>query len=263
MTCPSDPALARPMAPSGADLEPADTFGRAMIDALDGVSEPLAVERDDGWRDEYPAALYLNDPAAWAPAARRALEALRGRVLDLGAGAGRHARFLAQRGCDVTAVDVSAGAVEACRRRGLRAIRGAIGEPGLLVDEHFDAVLLLGHNLGLMQSVDKAPSMLRWLADRCAPGAALIGDSLDTTMAAAAAGWTSYHELNRERGRRPGEARIRICYTGSCGDWFDYWLLSPQELVQVSASTPWEVELVEFDDDKRFAGDYVATLRRC
>ena len=137
----------------------------------------------------------------------------------------------------MTAVDISEGAVETCRRRGLLAIRAAIGEPGLLAGERFDAMLLLGHNLGLLQSYDKAPSILRWLADRCRPGAVLIGDSLDTTMAAAP-GWRSYHELNRERGRRPGEARMRICYAGSCGDWFDYWLLSPQELAEVSQDTP-------------------------
>ena len=77
------------MAPSGTHLHAGDTFGRALIDALEGVSEPLAVERDDGWRDEYIASLYLNGAESWAPAARRALEAVRGRVLDLGAGGGR------------------------------------------------------------------------------------------------------------------------------------------------------------------------------
>ena len=120
------------MAPSGTDLDARDTFGRALLDALEGVSEPLAVERDDGWRDEYVASLYLNGAESWAPAARRALEAVRGRVLDLGAGGGRHASLLEQRGCEVTAVDISEGALETCRRRGLLAIRGAIGEPGLL-----------------------------------------------------------------------------------------------------------------------------------
>ena len=55
---------------------------------------------------------------------------------------------------------------------------------------------------------------------------------------------------------------MRVCYAGSCGDWFDYWLLSPQELAEVSKDTPWEVERIEFDDDERYAGDYVAILRR-
>jgi SAM-dependent methyltransferase len=248
-------------APSAIDLDPADTFGRALIDALDGAEPRLTVERDDGWRDEYGAALYLTGAEAWAPATRRALEAVQGRVLDLGAGAGRHAGVLARRGCDVVAVDISAGAVEACRRRGLHAVRGAIGEPGLLAGERFDAVLLLGHNLGLLCSAARAPAILRWIADRCRRGAVLIGDSLDTTMTAQE-GWRSYHELNRKRGRRPAEAHLRVCYSGSCGRWFEYWLMSPQELEKASARTPWELERVEFDDDERYAGDYVATLRR-
>jgi SAM-dependent methyltransferase len=248
-------------APSATDLDPADTFGRALIDALDGAESTLTVERDDGWRDEYGAALYLNGPDAWAPATRRALGTVQGRVLDLGAGAGRHSGLLAQRGCDVVAVDISAGAVEACRRRSLHAVRGAIGEPGLLAGERFDAALLLGHNLGLLRSAARAPAILDWIADRCRPGAVLIGDSLDTTMTAQD-GWRSYHELNRARGSRPAEARMRVCYSGSCGAWFQYWLMSPQELEEASAHTPWELERVEFDDDERYAGDYVATLRR-
>jgi hypothetical protein len=84
-----------------------DTFGDALLDALAGREARVSVERDDGWRDEYDVGLYLNGAGAWAPAARRALQGLTGRVLDVGAGAGRHARFLAGRGCDVTALDSS------------------------------------------------------------------------------------------------------------------------------------------------------------
>jgi SAM-dependent methyltransferase len=220
----------------------------------------VSVERDDGWRDEYDVELYLSGPEAWAPAARRALERVAGRTLDAGAGAGRHAMFLEARGCEVVALDSSPGAVEACRRRGLHAVHGALGDPELLAAERFDAVLMLGHNLGLLHTPERAPSILRWLAERCATGAEMVGDSVDPTLADDA-DWREYRARNSALGRRPGQTRSRIAYGDHVGDWFEYWLLSPVELEQAAAGTGWELKLVEFDDDKRFPGDYVATLR--
>lgn len=238
-----------------------DTFGDALLDALAGREARVSVERDDGWRDEYDVGLYLNGAGAWAPAARRALQGLTGRVLDVGAGAGRHARFLAGRGCDVTALDSSPGAVEACRRGGVNAIAGAIGEPGLLDDEQFDAALLLGHNLGLLGAPDDASSLLRWLAKRCWSGAILIGDSLDTTIADESS-WRGYNERNREGGRSPGQTRMRVGYGGRLGAWFDYWLISPPDLARAARGTGWRLERVQYDEDERYAGEYVASLRR-
>jgi len=238
-----------------------DPFGRALLDAMDGRHGQVSVERDDGWRDEYPVVLYLNGAQSWAPATRAALEALDGRVLDVGAGAGRHASFLAARGCDVVALDSSPGAVEACRRQGLDAVLGAVGEDGVLNGDRFDAMLLLGHNLGLLESPERARAALTWMGERTAPGGVLIGDGLDTTLAEEAS-WGGYNARNREQGRRAGQSRMRIGYAGDLGDWFEYWLVSPLDLEEAVRGTPWRVERVELDEDERFRGEYVATLRR-
>jgi hypothetical protein len=142
----------------------------------------------------------------------------------------------------------------------VRAIHGILGDPELLADERFDAVLLLGHNLGLLQTPERAPSILRWLAERCAPGAVIVGDSIDPTRADDA-NWREYRVLNGARGRRPGQTRMRIAYGDHTGDWSEYWLLSPSDLEDAAVRTGWELERVEFDDDERFPGDYVATRR--
>jgi SAM-dependent methyltransferase len=228
---------------------------------MEGLPGRVSVERDDGWRDEYAAGLYMNGAQDWAPTTKAALEAVEGRVLDVGAGAGRHARFLSARGCEVVALDNSPGAVEACRRQGLDAVLGAVGDPRLLVKERYDAVLLLGHNLGLLGSAEKAQDILSWLAERCVPGGVLLGDSLDTTISAEPT-WRAYNERNRVGGRLPGETRMRVSYGGRHSDWFAYWLVSPRDLEAATRHTSWEVERVDFDEDERFAGDYLATLRR-
>lgn len=72
------------------------------------------------------------------------------RVLDVGGGPGRYSIHLAERGCEVTLVDLSAGNIEfaraEARKRGLRlrAMQGDACALGELASGAFDAVLLMG-----------------------------------------------------------------------------------------------------------------------
>ena len=66
------------------------------------------IERVDGYMDaEAVAAAYFYGVRKWFPVERQALRYLRGRVLDVGAGAGRVALELQHRGREVVAIDVS------------------------------------------------------------------------------------------------------------------------------------------------------------
>ena len=87
----------------------------------------------------------------------------RGPVLDLGAGAGRAALYLQDRGIEVTAVDSSPGAVEVCRLRGVRdvCLADLSDAPD---DRRWGAVLLLCGNLGLGGSWDGNRELLSRLA---------------------------------------------------------------------------------------------------
>jgi len=78
------------------------------------------IERDDGFLDGADAARYFTGPDAWDALDRLACTEARGRVLDMGAGAGRSALYLQETGRDVVALDVSPGAVEVCQRRSVR-----------------------------------------------------------------------------------------------------------------------------------------------
>jgi methylase of polypeptide subunit release factors len=73
---------------------------------------------------------------------------VRGRVLDIGAGAGRHSLEAQHRRLEALAIDISPGAVEVCRRRGVRDARLMPLEE---IDESlgtFDTALLLCGNFG-------------------------------------------------------------------------------------------------------------------
>jgi SAM-dependent methyltransferase len=62
--------------------------------------------------------LYFAQFKDWRPVERRAIRYVRGRVLDVGCGAGRAMLHLQKRGLEVVGIDNSPAVMEACRLRG-------------------------------------------------------------------------------------------------------------------------------------------------
>jgi SAM-dependent methyltransferase len=247
-----------------------DVFGDVVRDALAvarGVGRrPLAggrlprpvieiVERDDGLINGVLAAPYLDEPDRWPAHDRRALDRARGRVLDVGVGAGRVALALQERGVPVTGLDISPGAIEVCRARGVRDLVHASVEEHATAGHRYDTFLLLGNNLGLLEGRERAPAFLAALARMASPGAQVIAQGTDpygTTDPVQVA----YHERNRRHGRLGGQLRLRLRYRELATDWFDYLVCSPDELAELVAGTGWRLT----DIDNTDAPYYLATL---
>ena len=90
-----------------------DAYGKQLL-AQYNHQTPLAeiIERDDNYIDTgSDAGLYFTEYDEWSPLERRAIEFAKGRILDIGCGAGRHALYLQEKGFDVTAIDNSPGAI--------------------------------------------------------------------------------------------------------------------------------------------------------
>lgn len=227
--------------PSDAD----DAFGRALLDELEGGSAFFVVERDDGLVEPAAASGFFADPRSWAPHNREAMRAVLGRVLDVGCGAGRHLLHLEARGHECVGIDVSPGAVEVCRRRGAADVRpmGA-AEVGRELGV-FDTVLLLGGNLGLLGSWERARELLRRWYEVTSDRGRIVGDTIDLSESTEPAD-RDYHARNRERGRPGGSARLRIRYKALATPWFDYLFVARDELDALCDGTGWAVHgLVE------------------
>jgi SAM-dependent methyltransferase len=100
-----------------------DAFGHLLSDLLAGRRVVEVVERDDGCVFTAEPDYYLAPFRSWWSQERRAMRFVRGRVLDLGCGAGRVGLHLQSRGHEVVGIDVSPLAVEIARRRGLADVR--------------------------------------------------------------------------------------------------------------------------------------------
>ena len=210
----------------------ADAFGQML---LDGANTEI-IERDDGFLDTAKF-LYFAPVTQWPAVERRALRWVRGRVLDAGLGAGRVALELQRRGRSVVGIDISPGAVEVARERGVRDVRLLTFEE---VDDsigQFDTIVMLGNNFGLFGSPSKARRLLRRLrplADR------IVAASIDPHATEDPA-HLAYQERNRRRGRMAGQLRLRVRYRDLIGPWFDYLFVSPDEMASILEGTQWRI----------------------
>ena len=220
-----------------------DAFGEALRACQDAGGAPAVahelIERSDGFLGVTDVARYFptNDDSAFDLAT--------GRVLDIGAGAGRASVVLQERGHDVVALDVSAGATAVCRDRGVKTtFTGSVFDLAASHPEPFDTFLMLGNNLGLLGGPDQAPLFLEALAAMAAPGAHIVGETADPYTTTDPL-HLDYHDQNRKAGRLPGQLRLRVRYRRTVTPWWDYLFCTPGELEEVIASTGWALAGVE------------------
>jgi cyclopropane fatty-acyl-phospholipid synthase-like methyltransferase len=226
-----------------------------LLAALDGRHVAEIVERDDGFIEAAGGtAMYLAPFRRWHPLDRRAMRFVRGRVLDVGCGGGRVCLHLQERGQDVVGIDVSPGAVEVCRRRGVRDVRLCSIDD---VDESlgvFDTIVMLGNNFGLFGSAKKAKWLLRRFHRLTSDRGRIVAETRDVYRTDDSA-HLAYHARNRRRGRMSGQIRIRVRYRDQSTPWFDYLMVSRQELEDLVDGTGWELERILESEDS-----YVAVI---
>ncbi|WP_367127775.1 class I SAM-dependent methyltransferase [Saccharothrix sp. HUAS TT1] len=213
------------------------------------------VERDDGFIRGGPAAWYLAGPDEWWPSEQKALDRMEGRTLDIGAGAGRVALALQERGVDVTALDPSAGAIEVAGELGVRSLVQATTEEHVPSGERYDTFVLFGNNLGLLGPREHAHRFLADLAALARPGARILAQGTDPHHTDDPL-HLAYHERNRERGRLPGLYRQRVRFRDLATGYLDYLLCSAEELDELVKGSGWAV----VDVDEQDAPLLVATL---
>ena len=235
-----------------------DAFGENLLAQYRGGRMMAEiVERGDGYIDTgSDPGDYFSEYKDWSRGEQRAVDLARGRILDIGCGAGRHSLYLQQKGFDVTAVDNSPGAVRVCKLRGIKkALVRSIEEIDKFPPASFDTILMMGNNFGLLGSRKKAVSLLRKFARITAPGAKIIAGSLDPYRTKTP-DHLLYHRRNKQRGRMGGQIRFRIRYKGFTGKWFDYLFVSREEMQDILSVTDWRVEKFI----KTFVDNYVAII---
>jgi SAM-dependent methyltransferase len=233
-----------------------DAYGQMMLDFLRDGSGYEVVEHDDGFVGIGAGPrLYFAAFDSWRQTERDAMDFVRGRVLDVGCGAGRFMRWLAARGHEVVGIDISPGAIEACRAQGIADVEVmSVGRVSRTLGS-FDTILLLGGNMALLGSAEAARRNLVRLRRVVPPGARLLGANRDVS--------SSHDPHVRERMERnlanqrfSGEHRTRIRYRTFTTPYYSSARMSVPELHHLVTDTGWSVATIL----DRGEGIYIAVL---
>ena len=230
-------------------------FGRALRDwAAGDQAAELVLHSSLGEHEPLPVALFFRGPGDFFVAERFALELCRGRVLDLGAGTGLHGRRLAERGHEVTALELVPEAARIVRGHGVATVRGdSLALP--FAEGVFDTVLMLMNGIGPVGTLRGLGAFLEGAARVLAPGGQLLVDSAEPLVHPGAAAEADAWPPPTEEAY-PGEAWIRLEYRGETGPPFRELYVDAATLVERAAAAGWDARIA-FEDG---SGGYLARL---
>jgi len=222
--------------------ESQDTLGHCFEDYLKGTADTYVLELDDGRIELYSLKNFFSTYKHWPSTERKAMRYVRGRVLDIGCGAGRHALFLQEKGHKVVGIDQSPLAIQVCKQRGVKDARLLAATQ---IDSSlgtFDTFIMFGGNFGLVGSIKGARQILRRLSRIASDHARILANTRDPYHPPDDPYWLEYHEINRQKGRMAGQNRMRVRYLGFTSPWFDWLLVSRDEMEYILQGTAWVVK---------------------
>lgn len=157
-----------------------DLFGKAILDfQTNNAPENLITETSISEEDEMSVAYLFRDFKQMPKLEQKALELAKGKTLDVGCGAGSHSLYLQnKRNLDVTAIDISKNAIEACRLRGLTSAK-VTNILDLDSNEKFDTILLLMNGTGIFGTLKETAKYLQKLKSLLLPNGQILIDSSD------------------------------------------------------------------------------------
>ena len=232
---------------------PAEPLAVALRDHhRTGRARPVHATRSDGVSFKIETEEYFTLDGSLAELDRLSLDRCRGRILDVGAGAGRHALALQALGRDVLAIDVSPICVALCKARG---VQNAKVVDILTLDSaatlgRFDTIFFGMQTIGVAGGVTALERLLSRLRNCLTPDGMLIVDS-----SALRESWEGDEE---DATASRGEIVLSMRYRGWRGEYFPWLYLAEGDLEDVAARAGLAMETL----GSVKSGEYLSVLRR-
>lgn len=239
--------------------KPLEPYGRALMDYYRNPDPDLDLTLHStlGEHDRIPVETFFRGGDGLFSFERLALALCRGRVLDVGAGAGADSLILQDRGLEVTALEVVPEAAEILLERGVR--RVVAQDVFDFREGGFDTLLMMMNGVGPAGTLEGLDRLLTRARLLLAPGGQILLDSAeparsDDPVDPALDGLDLPPEPTGDG--YPGEAWIQLEYEGEVAPPFRELYLGEEALAERARRSGWSCSFLHRDEH----GCYLAQL---
>ena len=216
-----------------------DPMGRAIADYFKNKkASKLRVFSPMFEEDEIPLTTLFRSYESMPKIERTALDLAKGRVLDVGAGAGCHSLILQERGMDVTAIDISPLSVETMKERGVKKV---LEQDFFTLEGQYDTILMLMNGIGIVGTLERLPKFFGQLDKILAPGGQVLCDSSDISYVFE--GEDGMIDIPNEM-EYYGEHSFQMQYKDTIGEPFDWLYIDADTLREQASKNGYAVEVV-------------------
>jgi len=224
-----------------------DILGDALLDFLKtGTDERLIAHTSYGPDETYFLDYFFRDLDGMPDLEQYALTLCKGKILEIGAGAGSHTLILQEEGKDIVAMDSSPGCVNVMLMRGLLKVQHM--NVFNLPTGGYNTLLLLMNGIGIAGNLGGLVRFLKKAEEITDSQAQILFDSTDVS-----------HTLEKdegESGRYVGEIKYQFDYRGVKGPWFEWLYIDQERLFKICEQTHWMPSIL-FEEGR---GHYLARL---
>lgn len=230
------------------DHKKGDPIGAAILDyAATKKPADIIVGSDICEDDIIPVEVLFRTFDEMPEIEKKAIELCKGKVLDAGAGAGVHALELQDRGHEVSAIELSSGAVEYMKRMGLKARQIDFFD---LKNEKFDTILMMMNGIGIAGKLSNLERTLNHAKSLLNPGGKILCDSSDIKYLYEDEDGSLWVDLNSEY---YGNFRFQMKYKKEKGPWFDWLYVDFDNLFKAAKTVGLKATRVLEEDDHYLA----------
>ena len=226
-----------------------DLLGQAIFDYHgDNFEPPFNIHYRNHDLDEMPIEVFFREQENMPAIEQYALSLVKGRVLDIGAGAGCHSIALQEHGFDVTSVDYSE---DCCKVMDELGVKRTICSDVFELDPTFkyDTIILLMNGIGLARTLENLVPTIHFLTSFLRKGGQLLFDSSDVAYLFEHTPKPTYYY---------GEIESKFEYRGMEGEWGKWLYVDPYTLINECEKDGINIEIIIEDD----TGLYLARVNK-
>jgi hypothetical protein len=225
-----------------------DPIGKAILDyAKNRKPEDIIVSSEICEDDIIPVEVLFRKFEEMPELEKVALQRAKGKVLEVGAGAGVHAMEMMDNGLEVYAIDHSAGAVSHMKEKGIQAEKIDFFD---FKGKKFDTITMLMNGIGIAGTLANLEQTLLHCKSLLNEGGKILCDSSDIKYLYEDEDGALWVDLNSEY---YGNFRFQMKFKGEIGPWFDWLYVDFDNLFQVAKKCGMKASRVFEKDDNYLA----------